>query len=45
MPALVLLVRNRRLTWDRSPERGLMYAGFIGQLLAVMYLIKAVLVL
>ena len=45
MPALVLLARNRRLTWDRSPERGLMYAGFIGQLLAVMYLIKAVLVL
>ena len=45
MPALMLLARNRRLTWDRSPERGLMYAGFIGQLLAVMYLIKAVLVL
>ena len=45
MPALMLLARNTRLTWDRSAERGLMYAGFIGQLLAVMYLIKAVLVL
>ena len=45
MPALMLLARNTRLTWDRSAERGLMYAGFIGQILAVMYLIKAVLVL
>ncbi len=45
MPALLLAVRNRRLTWEKSPERGLMYAGFIGQILAIMYLIKAVLVL
>lgn len=45
MPALMLLARNRRLVWERSPERGLLYAGFVGELLAVMYLIKAVLVL
>lgn len=45
MPALLLLVRNRWLTWKKDPQRGLMYAGFIAQLLTVMYLIKAVLVL
>ena len=45
MPALMLLVRNKRLVWEHSPERGLMYAGFIGEILAIMYLIKAVLVL
>lgn len=45
MPALMLVARNRRITWEGSAERGLMYAGFIGQILAVMYLIKAVLVL
>lgn len=45
MPALLLLGRNSRLTWDHSPEKGLMYAGWIGQLLTLMYLIKAVLVL
>ncbi len=45
MPVLMLLVRNKRLVWEHSPERGLMYAGFIGEILAIMYLIKAVLVL
>lgn len=45
MPALLLVLRNPRLTWDRCAQRGLIYAGFIGQILAVMYLIKGVLVL
>ena len=45
MPALLLVLRNSRLTWDRCAQRGLIYAGFIGQILAVMYLIKGVLVL
>lgn len=45
MPALLLLVRNSRLTLRRSAERGLMYAGLMGQLLTIIYLIKAVLVL
>lgn len=45
MLALSLIGRNRRLMYERSVERGLMYAGFIGQLLTVMYLIKAVLIL
>lgn len=43
--ALSLVGRNSRLMYERSVDRGLMYAGYIGQLLAVMYLIKAVLVL
>lgn len=41
----LLVLRNGRLTWNRSAERGLMYAGLVGQLLTVMYLIKAVLIL
>ena len=45
MPALLLVLRNPRLTWDRCAQRGLIYAGFIGQILAVMYLNKGVLVL
>ena len=45
MPALLLVLRNPHLTWDRCAQRGLIYAGFIGQILAVMYLIKGVLVL
>ena len=45
MPAFLLVLRNGRLTWNRSAERGLMYAGLVGQLLSVMYLIKAVLIL
>ena len=45
MPALLLVLRNPRLTWDRCAQRGLIYAGFIGQILTVMYLIKGVLVL
>ena len=45
MPALLLILRNPRLTWERCAQRGLIYAGFIGQILAVMYLIKGVLVL
>ena len=45
MPALLLIGRNARLMYEKPVERGLMYAGFIGQLLTVMYLIKAVLVL
>lgn len=45
MPAFLLLLRNGRLTWDRSPERGLMYAGVLGQMLTLIYLIKAVLIL
>ena len=45
MPAFLLVLRNGRLTWNRSAERGLMYAGLVGQLLTVMYLIKAVLIL
>lgn len=45
MPVLLLVGRNGRLMYERSVERGLMYAGFLGELLAVMYLIKAVLVL
>lgn len=45
MPALLLVLRNPRLTWERCAQRGLIYAGFIGQILAVMYLIKGVLVL
>ena len=45
MPALMLLLRNGRLTWKGSAEKGLMYAGLVGQLLTVIYLIKAVLIL
>lgn len=45
MLALSLMGRNGRLMYEKSIDRGLMYAGFIGQLLTVMYLIKAVLVL
>ena len=45
MLALSLAGRNGRLMYEKSIDRGLMYAGFIGQLLTVMYLIKAVLVL
>ena len=45
MPALLLIGRNARLMYEKPVERGLMYAGFIGQLLTVMYLLKAVLVL
>jgi uncharacterized membrane protein len=45
LPALSLLGRNGRLMYEKSIDRGLMYAGFIGQLLTVMYLIKAVLIL
>lgn len=45
MPALMVLLRNKTLTWERSPERGLLYAGFAGQILTIMYLIKAVLIL
>lgn len=43
--ALSLAGRNSRLMYEKSIDRGLMYAGYIGQLLTVMYLIKAVLVL
>ncbi len=43
--ALSLIGRNGRLMYERSIDRGLMYAGFVGQLLTVMYLIKAVLIL
>ncbi len=43
--ALSLVGRNSRLMYEKSIDRGLMYAGFIGQLLTVMYLIKAVLIL
>ena len=42
---LGLIGRNGRLMYERAIDRGLMYAGFIGQLLTVMYLIKAVLIL
>ncbi len=45
MPALLLLLRNGRLTFKNSVERGLIYAGLIGQLLTIIYLIKAVLIL
>ena len=45
MPAFLLLLRNGRLTWNRSPERGLLYAGLVGQMLTLTYLIKAVLIL
>jgi len=45
MLALSLVGRNEKLMYQTSPDRGLMYAGFIGQLLTVMYLIKAVLIL
>lgn len=45
MLALSLVGRNGRLMYEKSIDRGLMYAGFIGQLLTVMYLIKAVLIL
>lgn len=45
MLALSLTGRNNRLMYEKSIDRGLMYAGFIGQLLTVMYLIKAVLIL
>ncbi len=45
LPALMLVGRNRLLLYERNPERGLAYAAFVGQLLAVMYLIKAVLVI
>jgi len=45
MPAFLLLLRNGRLTWNRPAERGLLYAGLVGQLLTVVYLIKAVLIL
>ena len=45
MPALMLVVRKRRVTWEGDAQRGLMYAGFVGQILTIMYLIKAVLVL
>lgn len=45
MPAFSLTGRNSRLMYEKSVDRGMMYAGFIGQLLTVMYLIKAVLIL
>ncbi|MCI8597765.1 MAG: DUF2142 domain-containing protein [Lachnospiraceae bacterium] len=45
MLAFSLIGRNKRLMYEKPIDRGLMYAGFVGQLLAVMYLIKAVLVL
>ena len=45
MPAFLLVLRNGRLTWNRPAERGLLYAGLVGQLLTVVYLIKAVLIL
>ena len=45
MPALMLVARNRRLTWEGDAWHGLIYAGFVGQILTIMYLIKAVLVL
>ena len=45
MPAFLLIGRNGRLMYEKSIDRGLMYAGFVGQLLTVMYLIKAVLIL
>lgn len=45
LPALALVGRNRLLLYERSPERGLAYTAFVGQLLAVMYLIKAVLII
>ena len=45
LPAFALVGRNRMLMYERSPERGLAYAAFVGQLLTVMYLIKAVLVI
>ena len=38
LPALMLVGRNRLLLYERNPERGLAYAAFVGQLLAVMYL-------
>ncbi len=43
--AFSLTWRNGRLMYEKSIDRGLMYAGFVGQLLTVMYLIKAVLIL
>lgn len=45
MLAFSLTGRNSRLMYEKPVDRGLMYAGFIGQLLTVMYLIKAVLIL
>lgn len=45
MLALSLVARNEKLMYEKAVDRGLMYAGFIGQLLTVMYLIKAVLIL
>jgi uncharacterized membrane protein len=45
MLALSLAGRNSCLMYEKPIDRGLMYAGFIGQLLTVMYLIKAVLIL
>ena len=45
MLALSLTGRNSCLMYEKPIDRGLMYAGFIGQLLTVMYLIKAVLIL
>lgn len=45
LPAFALVGRNRLLMYERNPERGLAYAAFVGQLFAVMYLIKAVLVI
>ena len=45
LPAFALVGRNRLLMYEKNPERGLVYAAFVGQLLTVMYLIKAVLVI
>lgn len=45
MLAFSLTGRNSRLMYEKPVDRGLMYAGFIGQLLTIMYLIKAVLIL
>lgn len=40
LPALGLLFRNERLTFDRPADRGLVAGGFLAQLLTVMYLMK-----
>lgn len=45
LPALMLVGRNRKLQFEKNPEPGLLYAAFVGQLYAIMCLIKAVLVI
>lgn len=46
LPVFLLVVgRNRLLQYERDTQRGIMYAAFIGQLMTIMYLIKAVLVI